>query len=334
MSKVLLLGDWDADGVVSSALVLYAQEVKRIYPLKDKAEVTLKPVDPHIVRYVLAKEDLENYNVVVLLDIPYVKGLGRIFKNIKRECRELKLIYFDHHLSTIYNLHKLRRCVDELIVGYEPTTELVYNKLKNMKISLTPRLEMFSKIVSYMDRGIKVPETMVNTIKLAKAISRMLTLKRDEELWIKIARWLASPLPITTTLGINIADIIRKYSLTEDEEIKEKAIELAVEARNIGYLKFIDARGKWKRRGASALASRIYRMLKKPVVLLIEDSKGNPILIIRAGRKVAAKIAYILSEKGLVKDMGGHANLAIVRIKPYIQYNSLINALREASLRI
>ncbi len=332
MRNVLILGDWDADGVVSAALIVYAQEVKRVYPLREKASILLKPCDPHRLKRTII--NLDKVDIVVILDIPYVRGLERVFNRLKTEYNDIKIIYFDHHLSTVHALSKLRGIVDEVNIGYEPTTELVYNKIKNYRISLTPRLEMFSKIVSYMDKGVKVPQELLNTARLAKGISRMLTLNRDEELWVRIVKWLASPLTVLTTPGFNISDIIRKYSLTEDIEVKEKAIELALEARTVGYIKFVDARGKWMRRGASALASRIYRILRKPVALLIEDRRKNPILIIRARKGIAARIANMLMEKGVVVDIGGHANLAITRLKTSITKEKLINILREASLKI
>ena len=96
-----------------------------------------------------------------------------------------------------------------------------------------------------------------------------------------------------------LVEKIVKIAEESDKEIVEKAKELAITARRIGYIRFIDARGKWESRGSSALASKLYKVLKQPVALLIERDDGVKLLIIRSKGRGAYRVATGLVKEGI-----------------------------------
>ncbi len=81
---VLVIGDWDADGVVSAAIIYYLQEKQGKYPVAERLPVELVPSGPRGL-----KEKLDNVNrsprVLVILDIPYTRGLEEKLKEFKEK---------------------------------------------------------------------------------------------------------------------------------------------------------------------------------------------------------------------------------------------------------
>ena len=330
---VLVIGDWDADGVVSAAIIYYLQEKQGKYPVAERLPVELMPSGPRGL-----KEKLSNIEkpprVLVILDIPYIRGLDEELKKFK-EKHGSTIVYVDHHLSTIYNSKKLGKIVNDLIVGYSPTVILTYNIAKSLNVKLTPRLEAFVKAVGLMEKGARIPQRLKGMIKLASSLSKALTVTRDPELWRKFVYWLASPLAIPQpVINKEVIDKAVRISEKTDREVKEVAVELAVSARTIGYIKFVDARKKWKQRGSTALASKLYHILKQPVAVLVEGPGNTYLLIVKAKHGGANRVAEVFVDRGVAIDVGGHASLSIIRIKPGIPLESILKILREASLKI
>ncbi len=333
IAKVFVAGDWDADGVIASALLLYAQEKLGKYPIEGKAIVDLKPMDPERLRF-LIKEVRANYDAVVLLDIPYIRGLENLLGILKRHFGVKKIVFIDHHISTLNNEAKLRDVVDELHVSQEPTSTILYKVLLKHGIRVTGKLKLFVETVSYMDRGLRVPDKYMKLYELTALFSKALTVKRDENIWIQLVKWLANPMPIPMPLDKRVLEEVRKAVAERDKELKEIAIDLAMSARRIGYIRFVDARRKWRKRGSTSLVSKIGRILRSPVAVLFSTSKGYPILIIKASKGAAYRIAKYLVGEGIAEDIAGHPNLAIVRIKKDIDVDTLLRALQKASFYI
>ncbi len=333
IARVFVASDWDADGVVAAALLLYAQEKLGKYPIEGKAIVDLKPMDPERLRFFL-KEIKVPYDAVVFLDIPYIKALENILRTIKKHFGVKKIIFIDHHISSLNNEKKLKEVVDELHLSQEPTSTILYNVLREKGVEVTQRLRLFVETVTYMDRGMRVPDQYMKLYDFTALFSKALTVKRDEGIWLQLVKWLANPMPIPMPLDKKVLEEVRKAIEKRDQELKEIALDLAMSARKIGYIKFIDARRTWKKRGATALVSKIGRILKSPVAVLFNTSKGYPLLIIKASHGAAYRIAKYLLGEGLAKDIAGHPNLAIVRLSPDIDEKELLRALQKASFYI
>ncbi len=330
---MLVIGDWDADGVVSAAIIYYLQRRAGVYPIRSRVEVVLEPSGPRGLA-----EKLEKINtspkVLVLLDIPYIKGLLSRLKEFKNK-HECQIVYIDHHLSTIYNASRLEEVVDDLIVGHKPTVILTYNLARSLNVRLTPRLEAFVKAVALMEKGVRIPENLKGMIKLASSISKALTVTRDPDYWRQLVEWLASPLILPQPLmKKEVLEKALKLSEETDKRVKEIATELAITARNVGYIKFIDARRKWRGRGATALASKLYHILKQPVAVLVTGRDNYPLLIVKAKRGGANRVARVFINRGIVIDVGGHESLAIIRLKKNLPLEAILHVLREASLKL
>lgn len=328
--RVFVGGDWDADGVVAAALIVYSQEKLGKYPLKTKAVVDKRPVDPEKLKFMIGGFR-GNYDLVVLLDLPYTDSVPRILKMIKQHFGVKKIMYIDHHLSTVTNRDKLEEVVDELIIDQRmPTASIVAKLLAENGISIHSRLRSFVEVVKYMDSGKRVPPKYLKLFQLTSMFSKALTAIRDENLWVKIVDWLASPSPLPMPLSEDIMKKVKKVIEARDKEIKEKALDLALSAVKIGELRFVDARSVWKHRGGTALASKISSILKAPVAVLIDTNKNYSLLIIKASGGKAYRIAKFLVGEGLALDIAGHPNLAIVKIRKNPDKKELINKLREA----
>jgi len=181
-----------------------------------------------------------------------------------------------------------------------------------------------------MDSGKKVPQKYLKLFQLTSMFSKALTAIRDENLWTRIVDWLASPTPLPMPLGEEVLKKVKKIIEDRDKEIKDKALDLAMGAMKIGELRFVDARTAWKKRGGTALASKISSILKAPVAVLIDTNKNYTLLIIKAPRGKAYRIAKFLVGEGLALDIGGHPNLAIVKLPKNPDKKLLIDKLREA----
>jgi len=105
-------------------------------------------------------------------------------------------------------------------------------------------------------------------------------------------------------------------------------------AKRIGFMKFVDARRKWRGRGASALASKLFKILRQPVAVLIERDDGVRLLIIRSRGVKAYKIAVGLLEKGVAENIGGHSSLAVVRLRDGVEPEILEPLLRRLSFEV
>lgn len=328
--RVFIGGDWDADGLVASALLVYSQEKLGMYPLKAKAIVEKKPVDPERIKFIF-KELRGDYDLVVLLDLPYTKAVPQILKMLKQHFGVNKIMYIDHHLSTISNRDKLEEVVDELILDHrEPTASILYRILESNGVSVHHRLKAFVEVVKYMDSGRRVPEKYLKLFELTSSFSKALTVLRDEKIWEKLVDWLASPTPLPMPLDQRVLERVKKAIEKRDREIEEKALDLAMGARKIGALRFVDARQVWKHRGGTALASKIASILKSPVAVLVDTNKNYSLLIIKASGGRAYRIAKYLVGEGIGMDIAGHPNLAIIRVAKNINVNELVDALYKA----
>jgi oligoribonuclease NrnB/cAMP/cGMP phosphodiesterase (DHH superfamily) len=334
IARVFIGGDWDADGVVATALLVYSQEKLGRYPLEMRAVVDKKPVDPERLKFMLGVFK-GNYDLLVLLDLPYTDHVPRILRIIKQHFGVRKIMYIDHHLSTLTNRDKLEEVVDELIIDHrEPTACIVAKLLKEHGVSIHQRLASFVEVVKYMDSGKKVPEKYLKLFQLTSMFSKALTAIRDENLWVKIVDWLASPSPIPMPLNEEVLRRVKKIIEERDRETYEKALDLAMSAIRIGEIRFVDARNKWRHRGGTALASRISSILKAPVAVLIDTSKNYTLLIIKAPGGKAYRIAKFLVGEGIAYDIAGHPNLAIVKLDKNPDKKQLIDKLREAEFYV
>ena len=340
--RVAIISDWDADGVVSAALVLYAQAHRGRFPLEEKTRPCLIPAGPRSIKR-LAEEGL-CWDVVVILDIPYTPEVEETLRHFKN-CGA-RIFYFDHHSSTINAMRKLE---DELgvfiVVGRNPTSVVLQTFLEGLGVKLTPRLREFVKAVAVLEGGRRRPrkeEVPQGIVTLAASISKALNQLRDEDAWRKYVRWISNPLPFEevriklpeTGQGGPSKSLVRagiEISKESDERIRKTAMDLAMSAKLLGFIKYVDARGKWEGRGASALASNIYKIVNMPVALLVERDDGSRLLIIRSGRGEAQRIAKKLYEAGIVVDVGGHKNIAVAKLDDSVTQRMLENALRRAS---
>ncbi len=337
-----VIADWDADGVVSAAIILYAQHHRGKFPLAERVKPCLIPAGPRSIKKI-AEEGL-CWDIVVILDIPFTAEVEETIKHL-RECGS-KIYYFDHHSSTIEAMRKLE---DEynvfVVVGRSPTSVVLQKFLEGLGVKLTPRLREFVKAVAVLEGGKRKPakeEVAPGIINLAASISKALNQLRDEQAWVKYVKWVSNPLPfeeikvkVPSREGEagkkSLLKLGMEISSESDKRIKEAAMNLAMSSRNLGYIKFVDARGKWEGRGASALASNIYKIVNMPVAVFVEKDDGSRLLIIRSGKGEAEKIMRKLYESGIVEDIGGHRNIAVARVGSDVTERMLERALRRAS---
>lgn len=332
-NHVLVIGDWDADGVVSAAIIYYLQEKLGLYPIKQRLEVILEPSGPRGLKVKLERVE-ESPRALVILDIPYIHGLDEVLEVFKRR-HQPHITYIDHHLSTIYVARRLGEVVDDLVVGSSPTVILAYNLAKSLGARLTPRLEAFVKAVALMEKGARISGSLKGMVRLAASISKALTVTRDPDYWRQLVKWLASPLIIPQPLvRKEVIEKALKLSEETDRRVKELAMELALSARTIGYIKFVDARRKWRGRGSTALASKLYHILRQPVAVLVAGREDHLLLIVKAKRGGASRVARVFYDRGLVVDIGGHESLAIMRLKKGLPLETILKVLREASLKL
>ncbi|MGC9181399.1 phosphoesterase [Thermogladius sp. KZ2Tp1] len=328
--RVLVAGDWDADGIVSAALLVYTQEKLSLYPLKSVSIVDRVPVDPDRLRYMLNSISAP-YDLVVFLDLPYVPYTGNVLKMMKQHFGVGKIMYVDHHLSTLQHEEELRQIVDVLLVDHrQPTVGLLMDELSKNGIRVHKRLESFAMAVRYMDAGKRVPPEYMKIFEITKTISKALTAVRDDELWVKIVNWLADPTPLPMPLDEQVMARVKEVIDKRDSELREVAMSLAIEAVKVGDLRFVDARKKWKKRGATALASKLASILRAPVALLVDTNKNHSLLVIKASRGRAYRMAKYLVGEGVAYDIAGHPNLAIVRVEKEIDKKTVLDALQQA----
>jgi hypothetical protein len=173
-------------------------------------------------------------------------------------------------------------------------------------------------------------------VKLVASISKTLNRVRDPELWRAYVKWLTNPLP-TEPPKVRVNNEIHtglEISREEDEEVRRVAMNLAMSSQRLGYIRFVDARGKWRRRGATALASQIYRVVGEPVALIVDKDETSQLLIIRGPKGVALALARRLASLGMLEDVGGHGNLSVSKLKADVDIDELKNVLRRVVVEV
>lgn len=348
--KVVITGDWDADGVISAAQLYYAQHYKGTFPIRsNNVIIQLIPAGPRSIAERVEKFECGDF--LVILDIPYTENMKAALESYRTRCPGATILYFDHHDSTISSVAELESKYDvKLFIGRNPTSIIVMTTLKSLGINLLPRLQDFANAVMVLEgrgKAGRLPEKVkVNKriVEMAAAISKLLNRNKNDEIWIKFVKWLSNPLPFEDadiTAALKEAEWSRSSSLIEearrvgeeaDREVSRVATMMAMSAEDLGFIRFVDVRGKWDKPGASALASKIQRILGMPVAILVESS-GERILIIRSGRGrgEARRILDILYEWGVVADKGGHEDIGTGRLNEEVTLAQLKEKLRRAS---
>jgi hypothetical protein len=328
--KALILGDWDADGVVATALLVYSQEIIHKYPLEADVDVEKIPVDPDRLKFLLGRLS-GSYNYVYFLDIPYSEAVSGIVKLLKQHFGVERAAIVDHHIASVQKINELKSIFDEVLVDYKkPSSVLLYEELVKRGISVHTKLKEFVEVIKYMDAGRRIPERYMKLFELAKMISKALTAIRNEELWEKTVKWLADPTPSPIPLNEQTWITVKRVIEERDREVTDTAMRLALGAVKVGDFRFVDARGLWKKRGATALASKLSLILKAPVIMLAGTNRGYSLLIIKASGGRAFRVAKFLLAEGVAQDIAGHPNLAIVRVSKDIDKKSLIELLYQA----
>ncbi len=324
MEEVVVVSDWDADGIVAAAEIVYAQEFLGLYPVKGKAKVKLVPSTPRTfgdsVKSVVGR-------VLVVLDIAF----SRIVELSLREARKSfdRIIYIDHHLSTMVRSASLENLVDDLLVGRAPTAVLVAHVIKSVGGRLSPRLNAFVSAISMAEKG-GVAKIDKRIVDIAIRMSKYLSIRKDRDAWESIVRWLASPISMTAMpFYRSIHDLVNSDAIREEtRRVRAIAMELAPSALKLANIRLVDAR-KVSDVKLSALASQLYKILRLPVVVL--GSRGDRVLIVvRSRDDLPQRLALKLYEMGVLKDVGGHQSLAIGVVDP--KYCDLYK-LREVILR-
>jgi len=335
---VAVIADWDADGATSAAMILYAQYYRKLYPFRgERREVVLEPSGPRGFPEALGRVSSRGCPAALaVLDIPLTDKVYEALRGFAAGCGDTRLIYIDHHFSTIYMSNRLYELTEEAYLGHRPTAVLTYNLLRSLGVRhVTPRLTAFMRAVGVLEKsGRALSEAEMRVVKLAASISKASTVLRDPELWRKLIRWLASPLPQDAPIDLTTVERVVRVAEESDRRLLEKARDLAFSARRVGYIKFVDARGKWRGRGASALASKLYHILRQPVAVLVEREDGSLLLIIRSRGRGAYRVAVGLMKEGLAENIGGHSGLAVVRLREGLEMETLLDRLRRLSLRL
>lgn len=328
--KILALGDWDADGVVATALLTYSQEYAKKYPVEGDVELVKQPIDPDRLRYLLSQVK-ESYEIVYFLDTPYSEVLGGVVKLLKQHFGVGRVVFVDHHIASVQRVSELRKVFDEVFVDYRrPTSVILYDEIAGRGVNIHTKLREFVEVIKYMDAGKRIPGKYMKLFELAKMISKALTAVRNEELWLKTINWLADPSPSPMPLNESTWNTVKKVVEERDREVREVAMKLAIGAVKIGDMRFIDARHVWRKRGATALASKLALILQAPVAMLAGTNRGYSLLIIKASGGRAYRIAKFLLAEGVASDIAGHPNLAIVRVDKDIDKKNLIELLYQA----
>ncbi|MGC8566267.1 MAG: phosphoesterase [Caldisphaera sp.] len=339
--NIAIIADWDADGVIAAAAIVYSQEKLGVFPLKGRHKIELIPSGPREMEQTIKGHC---WDVLIILDIPFSQEVGKALDELSSNNCRPRIYYFDHHPVTLENMSVIESKYNALaILGKSPTAVLVKRFLDGLNVKLTPRLLNLIDAIGTLEGGgwlRSKQQISEGIIKLAASISKALNQSKDKNIWIKYVEWASNPLPFEQSLlkqggdeeFKNVIDLGIEVSKESDKEIKEIAMELAISAKNLGYLKFVDARNKWNKSGASALASAIYKTLKMTTALLVEKEDNVRLLIIRSGRGEALKIMKNLYNMGVTEDVGGHGNIAVAKLKQEITIKILEDSLRKASI--
>jgi hypothetical protein len=308
----------------------YSQEYAKKYPVEGDVELVKQPIDPDRLRYLLSQVK-ESYEIVYFLDTPYSEVLGGVVKLLRQHFGVGRVVFVDHHIASVQRVSELRKVFDEVFVDYRrPTSVILYDEIARRGVNIHSKLREFVEVIKYMDAGKRIPGKYMKLFELAKMISKALTAVRNEELWLKTINWLADPSPSPMPLNESTWNTVKKVIEERDREVREVAMKLAIGAVKIGDLRFIDARHVWRKRGATALASKLALILQAPVAMLAGTNRGYSLLIIKASGGRAYRIAKFLLAEGVANDIAGHPNLAIVRVDKDIDKKNLIELLYQA----
>lgn len=326
---VVVVADWDIDGVVSAAQIVYSQEVVGRYPLNGRQKVYLIPSTSKTLLHVLDEISGLNASHLVLLDIAYSKYVELFLKKI----RELNMysVYIDHHISSFIHSSIVERLVNEFIVGKIPTAYLVFQLMNSLNIALTARIRAFVEAASTIE-GRRVRGANKKFIQLVISVSRTLAYSRNREYWEKLVRWLSSPLPHSSIpFTVNINEFIELSPESEDINIFAK--ELALRAEKIFNVRFIDARKERIRYRPSAIASSLYRIFRSPIVLLLRNKEGKNYILIKSKDLTAYTIALELYKHHMAIDIMGHQTLSYTLLRDDIDINSVKSLIRRVILK-
>lgn len=332
--KVFVGGDWDLDGVVSTALIVYTQEKLKVYPISGEVVVEKKPLDPERIRFLF--NDLKGfYEYMILLDLPYTERVGSVLNLAKKHFNVKKIMYVDHHLSTLHNIEKLKNVVDVLLVDHrKASSELIYEIIVKNNIKVPERIRQFIEVVKYMDTGRRIPQDMLKLFEYLRSIAKIVMYTRDEDAWLRVVNWLSTPIVSSRPFDDVVFEKYRKVIEERDREIEDRAMDLALSAVKIGCFNFIDARSRWKQHASTVLVSKIASILKNPVIVWFDTNKAYSILIVKASGGRAYRVAKQLYGEGLAIDIGGHANLAVVKIPRSVEQKVLMDSLKKISVSI
>ncbi|MFN4046156.1 MAG: phosphoesterase, partial [Acidilobaceae archaeon] len=149
--SVAIVADWDADGVVSAAQLLYAQEKLRVFPVRGKVHVDLLPSGP---RGFKDKVSGKCWDYVIVIDIPFTEDVDMGLKSMADSGCNFKLYYFDHHKSTAENMDYIEKTYGGIVVSGSTSTSLIIkNFLEKLGIKITPRLKLFIEAVTAIEGG-------------------------------------------------------------------------------------------------------------------------------------------------------------------------------------
>lgn len=336
--KVVVIADWDADGTVSAAMIVYAQEKLGLYPVRQKITVDLLPSGPRAFKDKISC----CWDYMIILDIPFTQDVESALYELKKSGCNTQIYYFDHHESTLESRSKLENELG-VIVFYDkgPTALIVRSILEKQGIKIPHRLRLLSEAVAVIEGRVRHPKSVgEKLIKIALSISKYMNKEKDISAWCTLVRKLADPLPfddIDAELGVEMQKLMARtleVSKEADEELKSVAMMYAMSAKRVGYLRLVDVRGKWEGRGASALASAIHKIVGEPVVLLVNKDDGAVLVIVRSSRGEARKIVDMLAEMGILEDKGGHDNIATGRLASDLSIEKLEETLRRISLSL
>jgi len=327
--SVAVVSDWDADGVVSAAQILYSQSVLGVYPFRGRRDVLLVPSSVREVADAVGEVVRSGASHVFILDIAFSKYMDRALETLRS--KDVKVFYIDHHISTAIHLDSIRPRVENIVLGKTSTAMLVYNHLKSVGVELSERLKAFVEAVTIIEKGgrQRVKEVHTKLIDIVASLSRKLVGSRDRELWNKVVRWLAQPLP---TLSLPFASDITLFAKSSQEHLRElKAIasEVALSAARVLNVRFVDIRGRKYPYKSTAIATALHRLLKSPVVLLARNKRGCELLVIKSGGTLAYDMAMHLYRRGFAEDIMGHQTLVIMLLKPGVTPEKIVESIRE-----
>ncbi|MEM1619756.1 MAG: hypothetical protein QXU97_01010 [Fervidicoccaceae archaeon] len=338
MKRVIIIADWDADGCVSAALALYLLKTGQP-PLScwggKEVEVRARPAGPRQAGSILSEVAKECPDGLLLLDIPLTDNVAAGLRRFSETCRGSEIIYVDHHPLTI----ERRALLEELAVkfavqGEAPTAQLLAEEASRRGAQVHEKLAKHVEAVKIMELGLRPPDERAGLVKFVASISRVLKLERDEELWLRLVNWMTNPLPMPLGRAeLEALKRIEKEIGERDRELEEAAVNLALSAEKLACLRFVDARKRWRRRGATSLANRLSRILGAPVALLTKIGESE-ILVIKTRDGSAKLLGEKMIRERLATDLGGHRNVAVARLAAGVDLQKLKRELSRACVEI